>query len=358
MALPLPLARLICALALACLPLAAGRAEVVAFPAPDGSRGPALVVYSSLDVPLARPLIEAFQRARPDVSIRYEDLLTGDIAARVMQETDAGGPTADLVFSSAMDLTVKLANDGYARPARVDGAAGWPDWAVWRDTVFALTFEPAVIVYHRPSFPQGPPDSRAALMDWLETAPQGAIGTYDIARSAVGYLFLMRDREHFADLWPLVRAMGRAGVATFPTSQDVIDRVNAGTLLLGYNVLGSYAADQAARLPDLGLVLPRDYVVVASRVALVPRAAAQPALAEALLGFLMSRDGQTVLAERLRLPAVSLQVAGQDSAAAMQQALGARLRPVPVSPGLLAYLDSASRAQVLAEWARALGTGD
>jgi hypothetical protein len=39
-----------------------------------------------------------------------------------------------------------------------------------------------------------------------------------------------------------------------PTSQDVIDGVNAGTLKLGYNVLGSYAADQAARLPDLGLV--------------------------------------------------------------------------------------------------------
>jgi iron(III) transport system substrate-binding protein len=332
-------------------------AEVVVFPAAQDS-DQELVVYSSLDSPLARPLIEAFQRIRPDVAVRYEDLLAGEIAARVMEETDTGRPTADLIFSSAMDVTVKLANDGYAREADVPGAAAWPDWAAWRSMVFALTFEPGVIVYHRPSFPDGPPDTRAALIDWLETAPKGSVGTYDIARSAVGYLYLMRDQEHFADLWPLVRALGRAGVQTYPTSQDVIDGVNSGQLKLGYNVLGSYAADQAARLPDIGLVLPRDYVVVISRVALVPRAAANPDLGEAFLEFLMSRDGQTVLAERLRLPAVSLEVRGKDSAAAMQEALGAKLRPVAVSPGLLAYLDAASRARVLAQWNAALEGGE
>ena len=342
----LPFALLLCL----ALPL---RAEVVVFPAPEAGERE-LVVYSSLDSPLARPLIEAFQRQEPDVTVRYEDLLTGEIAERVTGETDAGRATADLIFSSAMDVTVKLANDGYARPVQVRGAQDWPGWAGWRDMVFALTFEPAVIVYHRPSFPNGPPDTRAALIDWLATAPKGAIGTYDIARSAVGYLFLMRDQEHFADLWPQVRAMGRAGVLVFPTSQEVIEGVNTGRLQLGYNVLGSYAADQALRLPDLGLVLPRDYVVVVSRVALVPRAAAAPDLGEVFLEFLMSREGQTVLAERLRLPAVSLEVSGKDSAAAMQEALGARLRPVPVSPGLLAYLDAASRTRVLAEWRNAL----
>lgn len=338
-------------LALMTLSVPAG-AEVVTFAAPEpGDRQ--VVVYSSLDIHLARPLVEAFQRQHPDVSVRYEDLLTGEIAERVIAESETG-QTADLVFSSAMDLTVKLANDGYAHEVALPSAARWPDWANWRDMAFAVTFEPAVIVYHKPAFPDGPPTTRAALMDWLTTAPKGRIGTYDIARSAVGYLFLSRDMEHFADLWPMVQAMGRAGVRTFPTSKDVIDRVNSGELLLGYNILGSYAADQAAQMPDLGLALPLDYVVVASRVALVPSAAASPEEGEAFLDFLLSREGQTVLAERLRLPAVSLEVAGKDSAAAMQEALGARLKPVPVSPGLLAYLDPANRARVLARWNAAL----
>lgn len=336
------------------------RAEGTVFPAPGAGDNTArqMVVYSSLDEPLARPLILAFQDRYPDVTLRYVELLTGDIAARIRAETDAGTPTADLVFSSAMDLTVKLANDGYARAVDLPRAKDWPDWGNWRNMVIALTFEPAVIIYHKPSFPNGPPDTRAALMAWLDTAPRGRIGTYDIARSAVGYLFLSRDMEHFADLWPMVDAMGRAGVQIFPTSQDVIDAVNTGDLLLGYNILGSYANDQAARMPDLGLTIPRDYVVIVSRVALVPRSAAAPDLGEAFLDFLMSPAGQTLLAERLRLPPVSLEVAGKIGASAMQPALQATLRPVPVSPGLLAYLDPANRARVLARWNMAIDGGE
>ncbi|MCU0826423.1 MAG: ABC transporter substrate-binding protein [Tabrizicola sp.] len=348
---------LICLFLHASLTHAAG-AEGVVFPALDGSSGTEMVVYSSLDEPLARPLVQAFQARHPEVSLRYVDLLTGEIAARVVAETDRGEPTADLVFSSAMDLTVKLANDGYASVVRPEGARDWPDWAIWRDTVFALTFEPAVIVYHKPTFPDGPPDTRAELMDWLATSGPGLIGTYDISRSAVGYLFLMRDLEHFADLWPMIDAMGRAGVQTFPTSKDVIDRVRTGEIALGYNILGSYASDQAGRYPELGLVLPRDYVVVVSRVAMVPRAARAPELGEAFLSFLVSREGQEVLAQRLRLPAVSLEVSGKVGALDMQEALQATLRPVPVSPGLLAYLDPATRARVLARWTAALEGGE
>lgn len=341
------------ALMLAATGLAAG-AEVTRFPARDGSADTELSVYSSLDVHLALPLIAAFQATRPDVAVAYDELLTAPLTQRVIEEAEAGGPTADLVFTSAMDLAVKLANDGYARQVAVPEAAIWPRWANWRDMAFALTFEPGVLVYHRPAFPDGPPDTRALLMDWLRTAPKGKIGTYDVTKSGVGYLFFLRDLEHFADIWSLVSAMGEAGLRVFPTSQDIISRVNSGDLLIGYNILGSYAADQAAQLPNLGLTLPRDFVVVVSRVALVPQAARSPGLGEAFLSFLMSREGQTLLAEKLRLPAVSLEVSGDASAGAMSRVFGDRLRPVPVSPGLLVYLDQAKRARVLARWKEVL----
>jgi iron(III) transport system substrate-binding protein len=332
----------------------AATAEVAHFPALDGGEDRHLRLYSSLDVHLALPLIEGFQRLHPDIAVSYDELLTAPLADRVIEETDAGGTTADLIFSSAMDLVVKLANDGYARPAPVPEAANWPRWANWRDMAFALTYEPGVLIYHKPSFPDGPPDTRAQLMDWLETAPKGKIGTYDVTQSGVGYLFFLRDLEHFADLWSLVGAMGEAGLRVFPTSQDIIARVNSGDLLIGYNILGSYAADQAAQMPNLGLTLPRDFVVVVSRVSMVPRAAANPELGELFLSFLMSREGQTLLAEKLRLPAVSLEVSGSASAGAMNRVFGDRLRPVPVSPGLLVYLDQAKRARVLARWREVL----
>jgi iron(III) transport system substrate-binding protein len=331
-------------------------AETTHYPA-AGEDSPELVIYSTLDSRLASPLIAAFRDSHPDIAIRYEDMLASEIAARVIAETDSGQPSADFLFSSAMDLQLKLANDGYGQVSAVAEARDWPTWAKWQDTAFALTFEPAVLVYHKPSFPDGPPQSRLELLDWLAEAPAsltGRIGTYDIEKSAVGYLFLARDAEHFPDIWSVLGAMGRAGLQTFPTSQDIIDRVADGRLVLGYNILGSYAADQARLAPDLGFVLLRDYTVVVSRVAMVPRAAASPELGRAFLGFLMSAEGQTLLSEKLRLPSVSLEVSGAGSGAAMQAALGDQLRPVPVSPGVLVYLDQAKRQRLLRLWAEAL----
>lgn len=339
------------ALALVLLLAAPAGAESVLHPAPRAPATGEVLVYSTLDAPLAAPLIAAFQAENPTVAVRYEDLLASEIAARVVAETDAGGLTADIAFSSGMDQQMKLANDGYAQPVAVPGAAGWPAWANWRDTAFALTYEPAVMIWHRPSFPDGPPQSRQALADWLRGGG-GRVGTYDIERSGVGFLFLARDNEHFPDIWSLVSAMAAAGLDTFPTSQEVIDRVADGRLALGYNILGSYAAEQVARHADLGLVLPRDFTVVVSRVALVPRAARNPFLGARFLAFLMSPGGQRLLAERVRLPPVL------PGAAPMPfDAPPGQMRPVPVSPGLLVYLDQQKRARLVAQWRAAISPG-
>lgn len=344
--------RAILALLLLALPL---RAEVFTYP--GGNE--VLTIYSSLDNHLAAPLAAGFQAQNPGVTVRYHELLTGALHDRIVAETDAGRATADFAFSSAMDLQVKLANDGYAQAAVTADSSGWPRWANWRDTAYALTFEPAVLVYHRPAFRDRlPPSSRFDLVDWLARggpAVRGRVGTYDIERSAVGYLFLARDQEHFPDIWSVIGAMGRADVRQFPTSQQILERVGDGRLLIGYNILGSYAADWARDHPDVGLVLPRDFTVVVSRVGLVPRAAARPDLGARFLGFFMSRAGQTILAEKLRLPAVSLEVSDGNSARSMQAALGAQLRPVPVTPGLLAYLDQAKRARLIERWRHATG---
>lgn len=91
-----------------------------------------------------------------------------------------------------MDLQVKLSNDGYAQVSNLPMSAPWPKWANWRNTAYALTFEPAVFVYHKPSFAHEPvPSSRAEFVDYLKRKGNdvyGRIGTYDIERSGVGFL--------------------------------------------------------------------------------------------------------------------------------------------------------------------------
>lgn len=335
------------------------RAQPMFFPAISGKPdAQTLIVYSSLDEPLATPMIEGFQLANPDVAVSYEDMLTGEIYDRIVRETDAGEKTADFAFSSAMDLQVKLSNDGYAQRSDLPMSARWPAWANWRNTAYALTFEPAVFVYHKPSFlNEKPPASRAEFVDYLERHAKdvhGRIATYDIERSGVGFLFMSRDQEQFGDIWTVIKSMGAAGVKVYSTSSAILERISDGRFVMGYNILGSYAADWASRHPDVGIVLPKDYTVVMSRIGLVPQSARNAQLGRRYLEFFMSKEGQTIMARQLQIPAVSPDVAGDNTANMMQAIHGAQLRPVPVSPGLMVYLDQVKRARIIERWNEAL----
>ena len=343
-------------------PLGSAVAEPVFFPAPAGGEetGPVgeAVVYSTTDMAQARPIIEAFQARYPAVAIDYHELQSLEIYDRVTRESDRGNITADLVLSSAMDLQVKLANDGYASRQAPSETGRLPRWAVWQESAFAVTYEPAVIIYNRPFFDgREPPRTRTELMRLLEeegSALFGKVATYDVERSGLGFLFLARDQEHFPQIWRLVSLMGGQGVRLYTNSAAIIDRVATGRFVLGYNILGSYAQAMAATRPDLGIILPDDYTIIASRVAIVPRAARSRALGALFLDFLLSPGGQRVIAGESGLGAVHSAVGLAGSANAMQARLGARLRPISVGPGLLVYLDQVKRRKLLERWNEAL----
>ncbi len=327
--------------------------------ASSGKEIESLVIYSSTDIAVARPLIDSFQDRYPKLQVVYHDLQSLDIYERIVEESDRAGATADLVFSSAMDLQLKLVNDGYALRWRSAVTAALPKWANWRNEAFGVTYEPAVIVYHKPSFDgRTPPRTRSALIEVLLQGDRnffGRVATYDVERSGLGFLFLARDQEHYPDIWRLVSAMGTSGVKLYSNSAAIIERVAEGKFVLGYNILGSYAKIKAAENPDLGIILPEDYTVVLSRIAFIPRAARARELGGRFLDFLLSEAGQRTLAERARLNAILPAVDGPNTASALRARLGASLCPIRVGPGLLVYLDQAKRARLIKRWNQALG---
>jgi iron(III) transport system substrate-binding protein len=336
-------------------------AAVVRFyPAIDGSQPEKpLVVYSSLDLPTADPMIASFQRRYPDIAVHYEEFLTGDIYDRVVRETDNGMATADVVFSSAMDLQIKLANDGYAQISDLPLSAEWPRWANWRNTAYALTYEPVVFVYNKPAFAEhAPPSTRGEFEQWLidnRAEIAGKVGTYDVVASGIGFLFFSRDQEQYRDIWELLAAMGDAGVQLHSTTSEILDRIADGRYVFGYNIVGTYAAEWATREPNIGILLPEDYTIVMSRIGLVPTNSASPELGRQFLAYFMSEEGQTVMARELHIAALNPAVLGENTAGAMQAALSGQLRPVPVSPGLLVYLDQVKRFRLIERWNETLG---
>ncbi|MBT3917604.1 MAG: ABC transporter substrate-binding protein [Rhodospirillaceae bacterium] len=336
-------------------------AETFNFPARDGQAagaGNELVIYSTTDIDAVRPLIEDFQMLQAKIRVKYFDLQSLELFDRVLRESDAGKKTADFAFSSAMDLQMKLANDGYAQSYKSPAAQDIPSWANWRNEAFGITFEPAVIVYNKKFFAgRKVPNTRTQLIELLEkqnAAFFGKVATYDIQRSGLGFLVLARDQEHYNATWKLVRTFGRSSVKLYTSTAAILDRVSDGKFALGYNVLGSYAATRAERDPNIGIIMPSDHTVVLSRIALIPRNARSTKNGRLFLDYVLSQRGQRVLAEKAGLNAIHPAVTGNRTAAKMRETAGSSLRPIKVGPGLLVYLDQFKRSKMLTNWENAL----
>jgi iron(III) transport system substrate-binding protein len=359
---PADVLRALCRLAAACVlagavtvPAAAQDSETV-FPALGEARR-SLVIHAATDLDAMAPLLRAFQRQEPDVTIRYVEAVTNQLFERVRAECAAGRSSADLVMTSSVDHLVVLANEGCARGLRTAVTAGAPPWTRWRDEVVGFTFEPAVIVYNRSAVASAEvPRSRVALVDLLRENPErfdGRIGAYDIALSGIGYLFASYDSRNALIYGRLIEGFGRSGVVTRCCTADLVREVADGRLLIGYNMLGSYAVSAQRKGAPIGIVIPEDYVLVLSRGAIIPVRSAHPDLAARFIDFLLSADGQTIVREEAfyfdfsgRIPA------GVEGPKNLLEA--GTVRPIVIGPGLLPVQDRAKRDKFLREWHKAV----
>ena len=313
------------------------------FAAKDSTLTPQkMVIYSSLDTNFVNDIIDQFQQGYKNIAVEYHELQTFDIYEKVIQESDEDGVTADFVFSSAMDLQMKLANDGYAQNVDLPALQTLPPFAKWRDMAFGLTNEPAVVIYNKQWFKDKiPPRTHDELTAFLNQNNQeiyNKIATYDIERAGVGLFFMAQDQKHNKNIWSLIDAMGAAGVRLYSNSSAILQRVADGRFILGYNILGSYAKIYAKSNPDLGIIMPDDYTIIMSRIGLVPRLAKQAKLGKLFLQFLVSEQGQLLLKQQTSMLSLS------------ETLQSPKYRHVRIGPSLVVYQDQLKRQKLVRKW--------
>ncbi|QQV77367.1 ABC transporter substrate-binding protein [Sphingomonas aliaeris] len=305
-----------------------------------------LTIYGNADRAELVGVVAAFRRTYPGIAVRYADLGSLDIYRRLVSETRAKRPSADLVWSSAMALQVKLINDGYAQSYASPEKPALPSQAVWKNMGYGVTAEPIGIVYNRRLIPDASmPRSHVALERMLRVrraAFTGKVTTFDPARSNVGYLYLAEDLAITRDTRALLRAIAATKPVLQARTEPMLAAVATGKQAIAYNVIGSYALEQAKRDRRLGVVLPTDYTIVTSRIAFIARDARAPASAKLFLDFLLSRRGQVLLAARSLWP-VRLDVAARRLPIPQS-------RPIRVGPQLLVHLDRITRQRFLRDW--------
>lgn len=310
-----------------------------------------LVIRATTDEAEAAELLAGFRALHPGSALSYTKVNSSRLYDEFVTEAASGQGTVDIMWSSAMDLQMKLVNDGYAARYASSEAEGLPPWAVWRNEAYGVTAEPAAIAYNRKLLPPAlVPRTHADLVRLLTQHPEvwkGKVAAYDPERSGVGFLFLTQDLEVTPRTWEIVRVMGQVGVKLYTTTDTMLDRLAAGETLLAYNVFGAYALERAKQDDSLGVVLPADYTLLTSRIAFIPKQARHPEMARRFMDYMLSRDGQRRLAARSVTPS------RQDARSPDDPVANApSLRPIPVGPELLTYLDQIKRSRVLREWRR------
>lgn len=336
----------------ALLAAASGRSQaqemVAEFGAANAARS--LVLRSTTDIAVFGPVVEAFLARRSDVAVLYEQWGSNDLYRLTKEECQAGRPAADVVISSGVHQMVRLVNEACADTYASRLTDTLPAPLRWRDQLWGITREPAVVVYNRALVPASDvPKTRFDLLDLLRpsnTPYAGRVATYDIERSGLGYLFAFSDAQEASTFGALQESFGRTGAVSTCCSADIIRGVADGRFLIAYNVLGSYAQGFQEQDDRIGIVLPADYTLVLSRALMFPKGAANLDVGFAFLDYLLSQEGRKALRDALLISPMLEDAEGLADGAPS----ASTLRPIGLSPSLLVALDAMTRDTFLRRW--------
>ena len=129
-----------------------------------------VVIYSTTDAVAANPLVKDFEALYPGIKVEYSDLNSTELYNRFIAEAAANNGTADVMWSSAMDLQVKLVADGQAATYASPEIKSLPKWAVWKDQAYGTTYEPIAFVYNKRLVPEADvPKDHTALLKLLDS---------------------------------------------------------------------------------------------------------------------------------------------------------------------------------------------
>ncbi|MES2024135.1 MAG: ABC transporter substrate-binding protein [Pseudomonadota bacterium] len=318
-----------------------------------------LVIYSATDSKAVEPLLKDFGTLYPGIKIEFNDMNSTEVYNRFISEAAAGGATADVLWSSAMDLQFKLVSEGYGATYKSQESAAIPAWANYKDSAYGTTFEPLAIVYNkRLVSPDEVPSTHADLLKLLTTKAdkfRNKVTSYDIEKSGVGFLFITEDAQTNPQFWNLAKSFGDVALRVQSSTGTMLERISSGENLIGYNVIGSYAQSRAAKDPSIGVVFTKDYNLVLSRVVFINKSARNMNASKLWIDYLLSKRGQTIIANESQLYSLRSDVTGTSTLAALTTQLGTALKPIAITPSLLQYLDQTKRLAFLKQWKEAAG---
>ena len=284
--------------------------DVLTYKGPDreqrliegATREKEVVLYSAMIVNQAlRPLTAAFQKKYPSIKMTYWRGDSEEIAAKVSAEMRASRLVADIVEGTGVGEI--LVQAGMAQPVWSPNLAAIPAerldprglWMPTRMSYFGLAYNT------RQVSAADAPKTYEALLDpkW-----RGKMA-WPLTSASAAPLFVTNLRLAWGEDKALayLKQLGQQKVVNFGSgnARTLVDRVVAGEYAIALQIFAHHPLISAGKgAPVAAQLLPP--VASAAGTSTIPKGARHPNAAMLLMDFMLSNEGQTILAGAEYLP--------------------------------------------------------
>ncbi|HTH98390.1 MAG TPA: ABC transporter substrate-binding protein [Stellaceae bacterium] len=313
-----------------------------------------VVVFTSANGPNSKFIVQDFEALYPGVSVELNNLSATEVYSRFLSTEAASAHEADVLWSNAMDLQMKLVAGGYAMTYASPEIGALPSWSHTRDQAYGTTIDPSVFVYNKrllkPEFVPKTHEDLVRILKDNAAALQGKYTTYDLEASGAGYNIAFFEAKKWPGYWNLIAAQGAAKSQYYQAGGTMVEQVASGEYWMGFNLPYPYAKLRQRTDPNVGIDYMSDYVLAISRIAIIAKDAPHPNAAKLFLDYILSHRGQDVMANKADFVAIRSDVSGMSTAAQIKKDIGDRLVPIPVDVSITEGLDPLKRRQFIAQW--------
>lgn len=278
-----------------CLSLCVCLAGMLLFMAGSAVAAEKLMVYTSMKESLMGNVKKAFAEKHPEVVLDYQSAGAGKLMAKIAAEREAGKILADVLWTSEVPDFYKLKAEGllhpYTSPEVKNILNPLPDF----DGSFTPLRLGTLGIGYNTRFIKEAPTQWA---DLTTPAYKGAFGIANPALSGTSYMSVALLVDKFG--WEFIEALKANKAKMGKGSGQVIDDTASGDLVASLAV-DYIINDKISKGATMKLAYPPEMLVIPSPCAIF-KGAENMSAAQKYIDFMLSKEGQTIIAEEGTLP--------------------------------------------------------
>jgi len=254
-----------------------------------------LMVYTSMKETLIGKLRDEFAKKHPEVAFDYYSAGAGKLMAKLAAERQSGKMTVDVLWHSEVPDFYALKRDGMLEKYVSPEAQSIKSPVKDPDGFFTPARLGTLGIAYNTKKVAVPPKS---WQDLLDARFRNGMGIANPSLSGTSFVSVSLLVNTFG--WDYIEKLRKNGAHVGHGSGQVVDDTAAGDLMV--TLAPDYIAVEKMRKgANLGLAFPKEMLVIPSPVAIVKGTPNRKA-AEKFIDFLLSKDGQKIIAESGTLP--------------------------------------------------------